>query len=432
MYGKLKQGGEYDVIVCGCGSAGFTAAVQAARAGAKTAVVERYGMPGGIMTVGGNNDVAQFHAYHKQVIAGIGWEFIERLSALGYAPIPDMTVDAPHWKYGIRVNIPAAAYMMDTMLTEAGVTLYYGQNAVEVTVSGEGESRRVDGIIISTKDGLVRLGAKTVIDCTGDGDICCWAGAEYELGETLQPGTIRFYPDKRLPDDETVAAIDSELKAAHSDGRLDNEYRFPSSLRDIIASEGCNRNHINGFNAADSDSMTAAEIDGRRAIFALMETLGENARIDNVAPTVAPRETRRIFCDHYITCDEYVDAVEHEDDICYSFYPIDLHRAGRQSIKQVFLTHGRVPRIPYSALTVKGFKNLLAAGRCASGDRLANSAYRVKASCMAMGQAAGAAAALAVREHGGNIRAVDIADIRRLTADNGAIVPGLNDAHLYE
>lgn len=132
---KIINGKSYDVVVCGSGSAGFCAAVQSARAGMKTAIIEKYGMPGGIMTVMGNNDVAQFYAHKKQVISGIGWEFILRLAEHGFADIPDMTVDAPHWKYGVHVNIVAAAHVIDSMLIEAGVDIYYNQPVVEVEVS---------------------------------------------------------------------------------------------------------------------------------------------------------------------------------------------------------------------------------------------------------------------------------------------------------
>ena len=118
----------YDVIVAGCGSAGFTAAVQAGRLGKRVLLVEKNGMPGGILTVGGNNDIAQFYAHQKQIIAGIGWEYVKRLEAEGGAVIPDMSrTGVPHWYYGVHVNIPLAAAMMDEMLLEAGVDICYEQ-----------------------------------------------------------------------------------------------------------------------------------------------------------------------------------------------------------------------------------------------------------------------------------------------------------------
>lgn len=99
------------------------------------------------------------------------------------------------------------------------------------------------------------------------------------------------------------------------------------------------------------------------------------------------RETRRILGDWYITAEEYERGISYPDGICYSFYPIDLHQDGMKEIHQIFLIDGQVPQIPLSALIVRDLDNVYVAGRCASGDRLANSAFRVKASCMAMGQA---------------------------------------------
>ena len=135
------------------------------------------------------------------------------------------------------------------------------------------------------------------------------------------------------------------------------------------------------------------------------------------------RETRRILGDWYITAEEYERGISYPDGICYSFYPIDLHQDGMKEIHQIFLTDGQVPQIPLSALIVRDLDNVYVAGRCASGDRLANSAFRVKASCMAMGQAAGAAAAVAVRENGGQTRGCDLERIKAILRADGAIVP---------
>lgn len=408
---------KYDVIVCGSGSAGFCAAVQAARTGMKTAVIERNGMSGGIMTVYGNNDVAQFYAHHNQIIRGIGWEFIMRLNEKGYAPIPDMSVKAPHWHYGIRVNIPAAAHMMDLMLMEAGVDIYYSQPVVDVEVNG----KIVESVIISTKAGLKQMFGKMFIDCSGDGDLCAWAGADYECGDTLQPGTIRYFFNTNDIDKKTAESINLEMK---SNKNLKKSDTMNNSLENLIRADGNNRNHISGYNGADSYSKTMANIEGRAAVFRIMESMGEHKNlISNVTHETAMRETRRIICDHYITCDEYVSACDYEDSICYSFYPIDLHRDDMESIYQIFLTDGQVPKIPLSSLIVKNFDNLYVAGRCASGDRLANSAFRVKASCMAMGQSAGAAAVVAISENNAKSRGCDINKIKQILFANNAIIP---------
>lgn len=423
---------EFDVAVCGAGSAGFAAAVSAARAGAKTAVFEKYGMPGGCMTVMGNPDVAQFYAHKKQIIDGVGWEFIKRCEARGFCTIPDMFVDAPHWKYGVRVNPVGAAAVMDEMFSEAGVEVFYHQPAVSVETEGE----RVCAIIVSTKSGLMRVRAKAVIDCTGDGDVCVYAGASYELGDNmdnhLQPGTIGYYVSRREADAEELARLDGiAAEKREAEGVMPSGQIRPDCTG-VYNARGINLNHISDFNGADSDSKTLAEIQGRRYLCDVMDHLKEigawqYAEITGCAPEVAMRETRRIVCDTRITAEDYVAAKHYPDSVCHSFYPIDLHRSGDDGgIYQIFLTDGQVPRIPMSAMTVKGFKNLLVAGRCACGDRLANSAYRVKASCMAMGQAAAVCAAVTVNDGLENVRDADIEKIRDILRQQNAIVPESN------
>ncbi len=429
----ITDGKNYDLIVCGGGVAGFTAAVQGARAGLRTALVERYGMPGGILTVGGNNDIAQFFAHHKQVIRGIGWEYVTRLADMGYAVIPDKMAEGPHWIYGVHVNIPAAAHLMDVMLAEAGVELYYGQPVADVETTS-GKIKQVTSVIIVSKTGLRRLGARVVIDCTGDGDAAVFAGADYECGGDsedgfLQPGTLRFYLDKLPLTQEQRTRADGLMREWCDAGRLAPTDLRHNSFSMTWAARGNNIGHVSGFNGADSDSRTASEIEGRNSVFRLMEALRAAGiptdpfpPIEAIAPEVAVRESRRILCDGYMTEERYVTGYLWPDAVCTSFYPIDLHRHGDNGIRQTFLTDGQIPTVPLSALIVRGFSNLLVAGRCASGDRLANSAYRVKASCMAMGQAAAACAAVALRHDAADVRQAPLAEIRTLLRENDAIV----------
>jgi hypothetical protein len=338
-----------------------------------------------------------------------------------------MTVDAPHWKYGVRVNIPAAACLIDEMLISAGVDIYYNQAAVDVETEESGNTDipiKVKSVIITTKSGLKRIDGKIFIDCTGDGDISVWAGAEYECGDTdraLQPGTIRYYFENMSLNN--AEAIMKNIQEAEKAGELKPQDTFKRNITHLFNENGNNSNHISGYNGADSDSKTQAEIEGHKCVYRIMKILGDNLKITTIAPEVAMRETRRIICDSYITADDYVNAKEYPDSICNSFYPIDLHRSGMGGIYQVFLTDGQVPKIPLSALMVKGITNLYVAGRCASGDRLANSAYRVKASCMAMGQAVGAAAAVSTKENNGFTRGCSLVNIKKILIDNGAIVP---------
>lgn len=388
-YHREKGGiGMYDVIVCGAGCAGFCAAVAAARMGARTALVERYNGPGGILTVLGSNSIDQFNdpfrKDRKMVIGGIGWEMVRRLHKDGFARIPDM--DAPyerHDQYGVKADPVAAAKVMDDMLLESGVDLYYGQSMVEAE-SAEG---RIRSIRIATKRGLKRLEAKLFIDCTGDGELGAFAGASFAAGDgsgTFQPGTLRYYP----------------LMEA---GDPDN---------------GDNRNHI-PLDVTDSDSVTRAEIASRRLLYGQML---RGRKLLGAAPAVAPREGRRLAGLTELKSEDYCAGRVFPDSVCYSFWFVDIHREGQAAYIR-YITHGNTPTVRLSNLISKDLTNLMMAGRCVSSDRETNSALRVKASCMAMGQAAGTAAAMAVRE---GILPKDVRPEALLEAldRSGAIIPG--------
>ena len=378
----------YDVIVCGAGCAGFCAAVAAARMGARTALVERYNGPGGILTVLGSNSIDQFNdpfrKDRKMVIGGIGWELVRRLHKDGFAQIPDM--DAPyerHDQYGVKADPVAAAKVMDDMLLESGVELYYGQSMV----AAESAEGRIRSILIATKRGLKRLEAKIFIDCTGDGELGAFAGASFAAGDgsgTFQPGTLRYYHFME-------------------EGDPDN---------------GDNRNHI-PLDVTDSDSVTRAEIASRRLLY---EQMLRGRKLLGAAPAVAPREGRRIAGLTELKSEDYCAGRVFEDSVCYSFWFVDIHREGQAAYIR-YITHGNTPTVRLSNLIAKDLENLMMAGRCVSSDRETNSALRVKASCMAMGQAAGTAAAMAVRD---GILPKDLrAEALLETLDrNGAIIPG--------
>lgn len=381
---------KYDVIVCGAGCAGFCAAAAAAAMGMRTALVEQYHGPGGILTVLGSNSIDQFNNPYiperKMVIAGIGWEFVRRLAREGFARIPDM--DAPrvsHDQYGVKVNPVAAAKVMDDMLLEKGVKLYYGQPAVQVQT----RENRICGIRIATRTGLKELEASVYIDCTGDGALGALAGACFEAGDGrggFQPGTLRYYP--------AVAGEDS------------------------ISNYGDNRNHV-PLDPTDSDSVTASEIRSRRMIY---EQMKNGERIMAVAPAVAPREGRRLAGLSRMKAEDYCSGRVFEDSVCYSYWFVDIHREGQGAYIR-YITHDKTPTIRLSSMISRDFSNLMMAGRCVSSDRETNSALRVKASCMAMGEAAGTAAAEALLQ-GLLPDQIPVQRLKQTLDRNGAIIPG--------
>lgn len=430
LYQKhLENIGDYDVIVCGGGPAGYCAAVQAARLGAKTALIEQYGVLGGVITSGGNPEIGLFYAHGRQIISGIGWETVTRLAAEGFAKIPDFSPGIHHSLMNVSVDPVMFGCLADEICWEAGVELYFHHFLADAVVSDDG--RKVKAIVVATKDGLKQISGKQFIDATGDGDLSVYTGAEYELGNPgnneLQPGTLRFYLtgyelakiDQKQVEETFDQALQSGELLRHDFWSVDG------SPYEIFRSHGNNINHI-VLNGADSKSRSDAELEGRKSVARILKWAkryvkgAEQIAITACAPEVAVRESRRICCDHYITAQEYISGEKYPDSVCYSYYPIDLHKVGDKSLHNIFLENGVVPTIPLGAMLVKGKENLLAVGRCIYGDRLANSAYRVKASCMAMGQAAGAAAAIAREE---NLRVIDLEQLKDTLEKEHAIVP---------
>lgn len=391
---------KYDVIVCGCGSAGFCAAIAAARNGMRTAVIEKYTAPGGILTVLGNTSIDQFNnpfrSDKKMIIAGIGWEFVLRLHKDGFADIPDMDSDyIHHAQYGVKVNPVAAAKVMDDMLAEAGVDLYYGQGAVDVIT----ENRRIKSVIIATKEGLRSLEADIFVDSTGDGELAHFAGAESCDGDgngAFQPGTIRIYP----------------AVAADKDDRI---VRF-----------GDNENHVS-INSTDNESIKRAEIASRRMLY---EDMLCGRQIMGIAPAVAPREGRRIKGLTEMNAADYFSGRQYEDSVCYTFWFVDIHRDNEKS-EIHYLKSENTPSIRLSSMISADLENLMMAGRCISTDRATNSAIRVKASCMAMGEAVGTAAALCVMKNI-DLSEICIDELKKMLSENGAIVPGISDGESFD
>ncbi|MDY3845904.1 MAG: FAD-dependent oxidoreductase [Eubacteriales bacterium] len=403
---RIRKEENCEVLVIGAGSAGFTAAVAAARSGADVILAERECMAGGVLTVGGNNSIDEFNNpfLHdaKMIIGGIAWELVLKLNSLGYAYIPDMDAECKgkSVKFGVKVNSLAAATVMDEMLVDSGVRVMYGATLADIEMSDS----RAESAIFSVPEGLLRISARVIIDATGDGTAAYLAGAEYRMGDEngiLQPATMRVYPSDfgdKLSDESRSLFLYSSLQ------------------------RGDNINHIVGYDPTDTEKQTKGEIDARKLLLDMQNKLKNDCSDFSflaTAPRCAVRESRRIVCDHTLTLDEY-ESGSADGAVCYSFWYVDIHNDKDGFFK--ILNSGITPKIPYASMPVRGIENMLVCGRCIDADRGASSALRVKASCMAIGEAAGTAATMA---KDGNVHTVDVFLLRERLADNGAIVPDL-------
>jgi hypothetical protein len=416
----------YDVIVVGGGTAGTIAAIQSGRAGAKTLLVEKNGMLGGTLTVAGIHSPSHFFAWGRQIIAGIGWELVCRTLAEAGRDLPDLVAASQDGQPPTpSVDVALYAALCDEAVLGAGTDLLLHAMPAAIRPAGAGWE-----VELCLKTGLKRVGAKVLIDATGDANVVTLAGFEVDRHELVQPGTLMFgcsgYDAKALD----YAALKVVAEEAVARGEL--LYTDVGYHRDhpyaVLHNYGCNANHLR-VNACDtSEGRTRAEVDGRRALLRMVRFFRrqpglEKFHIDWVAPECGIRETVMIRGKQTVTGADYVRGRVYEDAVCYAYYPIDIHLNDGDGVDWRPLPEGTVATVPRGALLPAGSRFLIVAGRCIAADREAQSALRVEAPCMAMGQAAGAMAALSART---GIEPADLSlgDIRALLRQHGAIVPG--------
>jgi hypothetical protein len=420
----------YDVIVAGGGPAGVVATIQAARAGAKVLLIEKAGMLGGTTTVGGVNFPGLFHAWGRQVIAGIGWEWVETSVSEAGLGLPDFSdwEGKRHWQLQVWVNPAVHAAVADRLVVGSGADLLLHAMPAEVKSSGEGWEVKV-----CRKEGLSTFRARVLLDATGDANLAALAGLPLQRNRLLQPGTLVMlaggYDFESISADRLAAMESAFLAAVHRGEMLRSDFQSASQpVAAFLFGRGKNSIHIPDIDASTSAGKTRAELLARAALLRIVRFFRaqpglDDFRIEQCATECGIRETRTIEGETCITREDYVTGRVWSDSVCHSFYPIDVHNvAGSGGIDTRPLREGVVPTIPLGALLPIKSHNFLVAGRCACGDQEAHSAFRVQASAMAMGQAAGAAAALAATEYG-EIRQIPLAKLHALLRDHGAIVP---------
>jgi hypothetical protein len=419
---------QVDVLILGGGTAGSIAAIQAGRAGVETAIVEMHGQLGGTMTTGGVSAPAYFWSPERQIIAGIGWELVLRVKALDGTSLPDFATPNPRRpSYHVSVNPRLYALLVEEACLDAGVTLHYHEIVTDIRDTGDTWEVKTVG------KGLRRtITASEVIDCTGDADIVGMLGLPRLRGDVRQPGTIIFRLGGYDANELDMEVVQEHYEAAMADGRLhagDFWRGEDQPFIHFLRSGGANAQHIFGADSSTAAVQTEADLLGRQAVLRLLRFVRslpgcEDAQLDTLCTLATARETYRIIGERTITYEDYITGRAFEDAVCYSLYFVDVHT--EHGVEQEFVPRPRVPTVPLGALIPRGSQRLLVAGRCVSSDRLANSALRVEASCMAMGQAVGAAAALGVKR-GIPSRDAPLEDIRALLSEHGAIVPGTTD-----
>lgn len=413
---------ETDILVVGGGTAGAIAAIQAGRSGQRVVLLECQSQLGGTTTTAGVAFPGIFFAWGRQIIGGIGWEIVQEAVALNGDALPNFSIPhgREHWRHQVRLNGPLYTILLEQRCLEAGVEIRYYETPTQITFQ--------DGhwLVETVGKGVkAQIKCKQLIDCSGNAIAASIAGFDLIREAETQPGTLMFLLEGYQFEKLDLEYIKAAYEKAVSNGELVRA-EFRGNIIGLLKNRGDNIQHIKGADSTTSESHSLTNIKGRTSLLKHLQFLKkmpgcENIRIAEMRTEAGVRETYRIDGLYKITHEDYVTGKLFSDSISYSYYPIDLHII-EHGVTPKHLQDGVVASVPLRALIPKNSKNFIVAGRCLSSDRLANSALRVQASCMGMGQAAGAAAALAIQKNTTPAE-VGIDDLRSLLEIHGAIVP---------
>jgi glycine/D-amino acid oxidase-like deaminating enzyme len=429
FYSELPLLDEVDVLVVGAGSAGSTAAIAAARAGAKTMVVERYGFMGGISTA----VLDTFYGFYtpggttKKVVGGIPDDVVDRLSERAGAFIRQNTYGAGG---GVTYNPEVLKMVWEEEALAAGARLLFHSFCTDVVASDDG---RVEEVIVDGKRGLMRIKARYFVDATGDADVCFRAGAPFEkAGETEPAQTLTTTFRLSGVDVEKARSYPKEeLHALMREANESGYYRLPreegSAHRTPVPGVVLAiMTRVDGHDPTDPVSLTEAEIEGRRQAAEYVRFLVdrapgyENAELIALSTQIGVRETRRVYGDYRLTVEDVLSARKFSDTIGQCGAPIEDHHPGRGT-KWVYIPDSGVYDIPFRCLIPQGLENVLVAGRCLSATHDAHASCRSMGQTMAMGEAAGTAAALCAK-HDAGFRDLDVSTLQDRLVESGAVL----------
>lgn len=418
---------DVDVLVVGAGSAGMTAAIAAARSGVSVALVERYGFPGGIST----QVLDTFYGFYtpgaksERVVGGIPWEVASTLIDRGSAFERPNSYGAGT---GITYDPEQLKILWEELAINSGAQLLYHA----LMTSPIMEDSRIQGVIVQTKSGPQKITASVVVDASGDADVAAFSGVPFEKAGEAGDGQSMTTTFRMINVDigRAKAVKQPQLQELMADAIADG-YRMPrregsvhiTPLNGVMAT---NLTRVVGLDPTDPVQLTAAEIEGRRQVVEYARFLRDRvpgyecAQLVGMSHQIGVRESRRILGEYRLTRDDVLNARQFPDAIARCGAPIEAHHSGSDT-RWEYVPDSQTYGIPYRCLVPLKIDGLLVAGRCLSATHDAHASVRSMGQCMAMGQAAGTAAALCVQEHV-NPRDLNIERLRTALIDGGAIV----------
>lgn len=432
-----------EVVVVGSGSAGSCAAIAAARENASVLLLERHPFLGGTSTA----VLDTFYGFYTpgsqsyKVVGGIADDVVAELKRL------DKIVERPNTYgagQGITYHPEYLKCAWEKLVQDAGARILLNCWVQDVIL----HENRITGLIMATRQGLVKIEAKTFIDASGDADLCYWSDAPFELAgehQDAQSLTTTFRMcNVNLDARRTVdkAAFHKLMGEAASRG-----YSLPrregsdhiTTVKGVLAT---NLTRVKSFesrdgsvvNATDPTFLSAAEVEGRKQALEYIRFLRDcvpgyaNADLASFSTQIGVRETRRVIGEYVLTREDVLSARQFDDQIGLCGAPLEEHGPG-DITRWEYLPDGKCVGIPYRTLLPQNLENVLVVGRCFSASHDAHASVRSMAQCMAMGQAAGIAAAYC-SHHRTNTRSIPFATLRERLLESQAILELNQQAHI--
>jgi hypothetical protein len=428
--------GNFQVIVAGAGSAGCSAAISAARLGARTLLIDRLPFAGGTST----GVLDTFYGFYtpgeeaKKIVGGVPDDVVTELRSLGTVIERPNTYGAGT---GITYNPEHLKVAWERLLKRSGVTVLLHSLISEVVIN----RGQIQSLVLSNRAGTYEVSADSFVDCTGDADLTHLANLPYERAGEISPAqtlttTFRMV-NVDLKERKTINKnqLHKLMQEASQQGYQlprkegsDHITTVPNTTATVMTRLDSLRAKEDGFDSVIENPffLTESEMAGREqaleyARFLKAKVPGyENSEIYGLSTFLGIRETRRVHGDYRVTRDDVLNAQQFDDQIALCGAPIEDHHSG-DGTEWRYLPEGSAVGIPLSSLRVKEASNLLVAGRCFSASHDAHASIRSMAQCMAMGSAAGVNAAIASTEHK-SIRDVDTSKIQLILQDSGAIL----------
>ena len=408
-----------DIVVCGGGPAGIMAAVSAARMGCDVSIIEHFGFFGGAATACLVVPISGFFKNEERVVGGLPWEFISELIRLNAArpemPKGHISVDPEYYKLAAQ-----------RMILKKRITPLMNSTLI----SAQTENGRIASVEIVNKSGMRKVIGKVFIDATGDGDLCALAGVPMKAADTPQPlslcfeltnvdvstpllrDSIRHNGFHGAPSCNMVIRRFLEEKYQAGESPLFGGPWFNTLMNGDRIAVNMTRN---AASVLDASAYSQAEFQMREDMFTLVQMLRDrypefaHCVISSSAVSAGVREGRHLVGRYQLTGDDVLNAVPFSDSVARCAHIIDIHQSGQTT--QAIEMPAQAGYIPYRSMITDSSDNLIGAGRLISADPRAHASIRVQGTCMATGQAAGIAAALALEANLG-VQAIDVQKLR--------------------